>query len=138
MAVLMALHDAEHALIRNHLRTIGTGYRTALIRRHLIDPLLLRAPCTQGAELVRNAPDTILVHNQHVAIPPSEAIWLVEILDMALDPVGAPAAVRVAQKGEIACALFCQQHVPVREHEQAPRVFESGRERRRGESWRRL
>jgi hypothetical protein len=45
---------------------------------------------------VRHAPDAVLVGHQDVVAPERKAIRLVEILDMAIDPLGATLAV-VAQ-----------------------------------------
>ena len=55
MTILVALNDAEHALPSEHLGAVGAGNRLTLIRRHLIDALLLAPSCTQRAEDVRQA-----------------------------------------------------------------------------------
>src|SRR5437660_12064253 len=105
MAILVALDDAEHALLGDHLGAVGAGSRLAGFRRHLIDALLLGPACAKRAERVRHAPDAVLVRHQDVVAPPGEAIGPVEVLDVAIDPSGAPLAF-VAQEREVARTLL--------------------------------
>src|SRR5436190_23637312 len=98
MTVLVALDDPKDALFGQHLRAIGAGDRLALIGRHLVDALWrLGAPGAQRADIVRYAPDAILIGHQHIAVPPGEPVGPVEVLDMPIDPLGAPLAI-VAQQ----------------------------------------
>ena len=83
---------------------------------------------TQRAEPMRHLPDAVLVGDQHVVVPPGEAVGPVEVLDVALDPLGLAVAVLVAQQGEIAGALLGHQHVAVRQHQQAARMLQPGGE----------
>ena len=138
MAVLVALDDAEDALLGQHLRAIGAGHRLALVGRQLVGALRRhRAAGAQGADDVRHPPDAVLVGDQDVVAPPGKAIGPVEVLDMAVDPHRVALAV-VAQQGQIAGALLGDQHVAVGQHQQAPRIGETGGERRRGEARRHL
>ena len=82
---------------------------------------------------MRHLPDAILVGDQHEAVPPSEPIGAVEALGMALNPVGLAVAVIVTQQREVAFALLGYDHVAVRQHQQAARMLEPGREDRRSE-----
>jgi hypothetical protein len=61
----------------------------------------------------------------------------VEVLDVALDPSGAAAAV-VAQQRQVAGALLGNQHVAVGQNEQAPRIDQTRHKRSRGEAGRHL
>ena len=51
-------------------------------------------------------PDAILVGHQHVTVPPGETIRPIEILDVTLNEIGAPAAAPGTQQGQIAGALL--------------------------------
>ena len=138
MPVLVALDDAEDALLRQQLRAIGAGHRLALVGRHVLG--LLRRHRAAGAQCtddVRHAPDRVLVGDEDLVAPQREAIRPVEVLDMPVDPFGAPLAV-VAQQGQIAGALLGDQYVAVGQYEQPPRIYETGHERRRGEARRHL
>ena len=136
-AVLMALHNAEHALLAEHLGAVRPGNRLALLGRHLIDAQCFAAARAQRAENVRHAPDAVLVGDQHVIALPGQTVRPVEILDMPVDPHRMAAAV-VAQQREIAGALFRDQNVAIRQHQQTSRVDEAGRERRCREAGRHL
>jgi len=57
MPVLMALDDAEYALLGDQPRAIGAGYRLAVLGRHLVRALLLGAPRAQGSDLMGHLPD---------------------------------------------------------------------------------
>src|ERR1700755_2756982 len=57
MAVLVPLDQTKYALRRDHLRPISAGHRAALLRRHLIDALLLAATGTERAAHARHTPD---------------------------------------------------------------------------------
>ena len=138
MAVLVALNDAEDTLFGQHLRAIGAGHRLALIRRQRVGALRrYRAAGAQGADDVRHPPDAVLVGHQDVVTPEGKAIGLVEVLDMPVDPNRAALAV-VAQQGQIAGTLLGDQHIAVGQHQQAPRIGETGRKRRRRETGRNL
>ena len=136
-AVLMALHSAEPALLAEHLGAVCPGNRLALLGRHLIDAQCFAAARAQRAENVRHAPDAVLVGDQHVIALPGQTVRPVEILDMPVDPHRMAAAV-VAQQREIAGALFRDQNVAIRQHQQTSRVDEAGRERRCREAGRQL
>ena len=133
----MALRDAEHALLRDHLGAVRPGNRLPLLRRHLIDALILAAARAQCAENVRHAPDAVLVGDKHVIALPGEAIGPVEILDVPVDPRRMAAAV-VPQQRQVTDALLGDQNIAVRQHQQTPRVDQAGRERRRREARRHL
>ena len=133
----MALRDAEYALLRDHFGAVRPGNRFAFLRRHLIDALILAAARAQRAETMRHAPDAVLVGDQHVIALPGETVRPVEILDMPVDPHRMAAAV-VAQQCQITGALFGDQNIAVRQHQQTPRVDQAGRERRCREAGRHL
>jgi hypothetical protein len=90
------LGDAEHTLLGDHGGAVCSGDRLAFVRRHLVDALGLGASRAECSENVRHAPNAILVGDQDGVVPPGQAIGPVEVLDVALDPSGATAAV-VAQ-----------------------------------------
>jgi len=106
--ILMALRNAEHALLRDHFRAVCPGNRFAFLRRHLIDALILAAAGAQRAKNVRHAPDAVLVGDQHMIALPGETVRPVEILDMPVDPHRMAAAV-VAQPRQIAGTLLGDQ-----------------------------
>ena len=93
-------------------------------------------PRAHVAELVRNAPDPLLVGYEEVVVPPGEPIRPLEALGVAFDPLGATIAVTVAQQREIARHLLGDDHVPVGEDEQPPRILQAGRKGRHGEALR--
>jgi hypothetical protein len=118
----------------SHIPRVGITF----VRGHLIDFLLLDAAGAQRTKLVWHPPDAILVGHQHVAVPPGETVRPIEIFDVALNEIGAPAAACGTQQGQIAGALLGHQHVAIREHEQPARIGKSGREWCRGETRRNL
>ena len=122
---------AEDAFLGEELGPIGAGRGLAVLRRHLLGPLRGRGtPRAHGTERMRHAPDRILVGHQHMVVAPCEAIRAMEIFDMARDPRRRAVAL-VAQEREVAGALLGDEHVPVRQHEEAARMGEpSGEERR--------
>jgi hypothetical protein len=83
---------------------------------------------------MRHAPDRVLVGYQHMVVPPCEAIRAIEILDVAIDPRRLAVAL-VAQERQVAGALLGDEHVPVRQHEEAAWIGEPGGEERRREAW---
>ncbi len=93
MAILMALNDAEYALVGDHRGTIGSGDRLTLVRRNLIDALYLAPTRAECAKDVRHAPDAVLVSDENMIVLPSEAVGPVEILDMTVNPDSVAAAV---------------------------------------------
>ena len=104
-----------------HLRAISARHGLALVGRQLVGALRrYRAPCAQCADDVRHAPDAVLVGDQDVVAPERKAIGFVEVFDMTIDPLGAALAI-VAQQRQIAGTLLGDQHVPVGQHQQAPR-----------------
>ena len=135
--ILMALRNAEHALLRDHFRAVCPGNRFAFLRRHLIDALILAAAGAQRAKNVRHAPDAVLVGDQHVIALPGQPVRPVEIFDMPVDPHRVSAAV-IAQQRQIAGTLFGDQNIAVRQHQETPRIGEAGCERRRREACRHL
>src|SRR5437867_13444364 len=68
-----------------------------------------------------------------MVVAPREAIWAIEILDMAIDPLRLAVAL-FAQERQVAGALLGDEHVPVRQHEEAARIGEPGGEERRLEA----
>src|SRR5437764_15471760 len=98
MPVLVALHDPEHALPRDHLCSVSARDRLALVRGHLIDFLLLGPASTQRAELVGHLPDAVLIGDQYIAVPPCQAMRPIEILHMPFDEIGTAAAACFAQQ----------------------------------------
>jgi len=77
------------------------------------------------------------VGDQELVAPQRETVRPVEVLDVAVDPLGVPLAV-VAQQSEITGALLGNQDVAIGEHEQPPRIDETRHERGRGEARRHL
>ena len=77
---------------------------------------------------MRHAPDGILVGDQEVIGTPREAIGAIEVLDMARDPRRFAVAA-FAQERQVAGTLLSDEHVPVRQHEEAARMGEPGGER---------
>ena len=87
VSVLVSLDDAEHSLGRDHLRPISAEDRPALLRKQLINALCrLWATGTERSRRVRDAPDSVLVHNEHVIALPSKPVWLVEVFDVTFNP----------------------------------------------------
>jgi hypothetical protein len=86
---------------------------------------------------VRHTPDAVLVGDQDLVAPERKAIGLVEVLHVAIDPLGATLAI-VAQQRQITRTLLGYQDVAVGQHQQAPRIGETARKRRRGETRRDL
>ena len=84
----MTRDDAEHTLFGDHLGTVSTGNRFPLVWRNLVDSLLGASTGAQCPGDVRHAPDAILVGDKEIVALPGEAIGLVEILDVAIDPFG--------------------------------------------------
>jgi hypothetical protein len=93
MPVLVALNDAKDTLFRDHLSTVGPRCRLTFLRRYLIDALCLTAASAKSAETVWHAPDAILIGHKNVVVPPSQAVGFVEVLDVAVNPGGVPAAI---------------------------------------------
>ena len=93
------------------------------------------APGRRRAETVRHLPDAILIRDQHVTVTPSQPVRLVEAFGVTLNPLGVAVAILVAQQREIADPLLGNDYVTVRQHEQAARVLEAGRERRDREAF---
>ena len=93
MPVLVALNDAKNTLFRDHLGTVGPRCWLTFGRRYLIDVLCLRVASAKSAEIVRHAPDAVLVGHKDVVVPPSQTIGFVEVLDMTVNPTGVPAAI---------------------------------------------
>ena len=133
----MTLNEAEYAFLRDHLGAIGAGHRPSFLRRHLINAQRFAPPGAERAENLRHAPDTVLVGYQDVAVPPSESVGSVQILDVAFDPLRTSAAV-IAQQRQIAGFLFGDQDVAVGKNKQPPGMGEAGDQRRRGETGRHL
>ena len=77
---------------------------------------------------MRHLPDAILVGDQNLAVAPGEPVGAVQALDVAVDPVGLAVAVVVAQQRDIADLLLGDEHVAVRQHQQAARMLEPGGE----------
>jgi hypothetical protein len=125
----VSLNDTEHALGRDHLRSIGTGDGTALLRRQLISALRrLWSAGPESSRHVRHAPDSVLVCNEQVIALPSKTVWLVEILDVTLNPFRPPGAV-VTQQRQVTSALLRHQNVAVWQHQQPTRICKAGRKR---------
>jgi hypothetical protein len=82
---------------------------------------------------MRHAPDRVLVGHQDMVVAPREAIGAIEILDVAIDP-RCRAVALVAQERQVAGALLGDEHVSVRQHEEAARIGEPGGEERRLEA----
>ena len=68
-----------------------------------------------------------------MVVPPREAIRAIEILDMAIDPLRLAVAL-FAQERQVAGALLGDEHVPVRQHEEAARIGKPEGEERRLEA----
>src|SRR5262249_61731368 len=87
VAVLVTLDNTEHTLARDHLRPISTGDWAPLLRSQLVNALCRLWPArTESSRYMWNTPNSVLVRNEHVIALPSEAIWLVEVFDVTLDP----------------------------------------------------
>ena len=70
---------------------------------------------------MRHLPDAVLIGDQQVVTLPGDAVRLVEILDMAVDPFHMALAI-VTQQRDVADTLLNHQHIAVREHEQPARI----------------
>src|SRR5262249_13910118 len=117
MPVLMSLDDTEHARGRDHLRPISTGDRAALLRSQLVHALCRLWPArTESSRYMRDAPDSVLVCNEHVIALPRKAIRLVEVFDVTLNPFSPPGTV-VAQQRQITGALLRHQNIAIRQHQ---------------------
>src|SRR5262249_24065933 len=85
--ILVSGRYAEDALLGEERGPVGAGRGVALFRRHLLSSLRGRgASRTHGPKHMRHAPDGILVDHQHMIVAPRQAIWAIEILDVASDP----------------------------------------------------
>jgi hypothetical protein len=135
-AVAMALDEAEGAFLRHERLPVGLLRGLALRGRHLPDGLLHAVPGAHVAELVGHAPDPLLVGDEEVVVPPGEPIRRLEAFGVALDPLGAAIAVTVAQQRQVARHLLGDDHVPVGQNEQPPRILQAGRKGRYGEALR--
>ena len=132
----MTLRNAEDALLGQELGAVGPRHRLALLGRHVGGLLRRRrAAGAHRADDMRHAPDPVLVGDQELVAAPGEAVGPVQVLDMAVDPFGAALAV-VAQQRQIPGALFGDQHIAIRQHQQTARVDQADRERRRGKPFR--
>jgi len=78
------------------------------------------------------------IGHQDLAVAPGQAVRAVQAFDVAVDPIGFGVAVIVAQQRDVADLLFGDEHIAIRQHQQAARMLESGDERRRGETVRHL
>lgn len=85
-----------------------------------------------GAIDLRHAPNRVLIGDQQLVAAPREAVRPVEPLDV-VDPMRVTVAA-VAQQGEMAGALLGHQHGAVGQHQEAARVGQPNRERRRGKA----
>src|SRR5215471_16327131 len=136
MSVLVPLDDPEHALRRDHLRPISAGDRPALLRKQLINALCrLRPTSTESSGYMWNTPNSVLVCNEHVIALPSEAIWLVEVFDMTLNPFR-PTGTVVAQQRQVTGALLCHQNIAIGQHQEPARICKAGRKQSCGEAFR--
>ena len=134
----MALRDAEHSLLGDQLRAVGAGHRLALVGWQLVGALRRGRPTgAQRADDVRHPPDAVLVGDQQIIVLPGEAVRPVQILHMAVDPLGVPLAV-ITQQGQVAPALLGNQHIAVGQDQQAPRVDKASGKGGRGETRRYL
>ena len=134
----MALRDAEDTFLGHHLGAVGAGHRLALVGRQLIGALRRGGPAgTQSADDMRHPPDAILVGDQQIIVLPGKAIGPVQILDMAIDPLGVALAV-ITQQGQVARALLGNQHIAVGQHQEAARVDQTSGEGGRGKPRRHL
>src|SRR4029453_11174733 len=93
---------------------------------------------TQGAEPMRHLPDAVLIGDQYEAVTPSKPVRTIEALGMPLNPIGLAVAVVVAQQREVTFALLGEDHVTVRQYQQAARMLQPGREGCHGETVRHL
>ena len=134
MPVLMALRNAKDTLLGQQLRAIGAVDGLALVRRHVGDLLRRHRPAgAHRADNMRHPPDRILVGHQELVAAPRQAVRLVEVLDMPVDPPGFALAV-VAQQRQIAGALLGHQNIAIGQHQHPTRVDEPAREHGRGEA----
>src|SRR5262249_8928498 len=103
----MPLHDAEHALLCDHLFADHPRRWPALLEGYFRG-LLLRRPAarTQRAEAVRHFPDAVLVGDQHVIVTPGQSVRPFESFGMAVDPICLAVAVLVAQQRQITDPLL--------------------------------
>jgi hypothetical protein len=92
---------------------------------------------TKRPDHMRHPPNAILVGDKKVVSLPREPVRLVQVFDVAIDPLGVTRAV-VAQERDVARALLHHQYVAVGEDEQPARVGEPGRERRGAKTRRHL
>lgn len=86
----MALNDAKYSLFGDHLSTVGPRCRLTFVRWYLIDALCLAAPSAKSAKIVWHAPDAVLIGHKDVVVPPSQAVGLVEVFDVTINPCSVP------------------------------------------------
>ena len=137
MAVGVALDEAEHALLGQHLFANKGRGGLALLGRYVRDLGVARACArAQGAETMRHLPDAVLVGDQNLAVAPGQAIRAVQPFDVAIDPVRLAIAVVIAKQRDVADFLLGHQYVAVRQHQEPPRMYQPGGEGGRGEAFR--
>src|SRR5690349_6398546 len=105
----MTLNKAEHALARDQFGHIRASDRLPFDGWNLIDALIFGPFGAQRTENMGHTPDAILISHQDMVPLPSEAVGLVKILHVTLDPIGPAATGGVAEQCQITGALLCHK-----------------------------
>ena len=95
---MVTANDAKHAPLSDQFLAIRGRHRLARFRRHVRDLWLIGAAAAHCAADMRHAPDTLLIGNEHKAVPVGEAVRCLEVVSIALDEIrlAAPYTYRAA------------------------------------------
>ena len=72
---------------------------------------------------MRHAPDTLLIGNEHKAVPVGEAVRCLEVVSIALDEIRLAVTVLVPQQCQVSGPLFCNNDIIIGKNQQSARML---------------